>query len=273
MTFGEKLYALRKEKGLTAKELGQITGLSERVINSYEDGTRTPKDSGIIEALADGLQCGVEELTDTPAERNVSDRKDLTEEKAAPAEEKKPVDEKSAPKDQMPDTSEPFGKRLSALRKAKGLTLAQIAEKAKVNIDVYKNMEYKNGRPRDVKIYNRLAEVLGCEVDYLTEGDKRFEKTITKIEAPKKKVSVIPAKKSAPAVEPILTEEPVQDLGEIEENIPVAPIASVTENDVKSASSEAIKLVSRLSVLLSGNEISKSEKDAIMISLNGAYWR
>ena len=89
-------------------------------------------------------------------------------------------------------------------------------------------------------------------------------------------MTVIPAKKPAPVEEPILTEEPVQDLGEIEENIPeepIAPIASVTENDVKSASSEAIKLVSRLSVLLAGNEISKIEKDAIMISLNGAYWR
>ena len=36
---------------------------------------------------------------------------------------------------------------------------------------------------------------------------------------------------------------------------------------------EVIKLVSRLSVLLSGNEIGKDEKDAVMVALNGAYWR
>ena len=40
-----------------------------------------------------------------------------------------------------------------------------------------------------------------------------------------------------------------------------------------SASSEVIKLVSRLSVLLAGDEIGKDEKDAVMVALNGAYWR
>ena len=37
--------------------------------------------------------------------------------------------------------------------------------------------------------------------------------------------------------------------------------------------SEVIKLVSRLSVLLAGDEIGKDEKDAVMVALNGAYWR
>ena len=56
------------------------------------------------------------------------------------------------------------------------------------------------------------------------------------------------------------------DLGEIEENIPEEP------RDSSSSTSEIIRLVSKLSVLLAGDSLSQSEKDAVMASLNGAYW-
>ena len=125
-------------------------------------------------------------------------------------------------------------------------------------------MEYKNTRPADPKVYNKLAKVLGCDVEYLKEGDKRFEKKA------EKKVIIIPPKKVEKSEAPAEAPQPA-DLGEIEESIPVEALAIPAEKS--SASSEVIKLVSRLLVLLAGDEIGKDEKDAVMVALNGAYWR
>lgn len=41
--FSMKLKELRKEKGLTQKELGAAIGISEVMIGQYERGVRTPK--------------------------------------------------------------------------------------------------------------------------------------------------------------------------------------------------------------------------------------
>ena len=172
-----------------------------------------------------------------------------------------------------------LAEKLKALRKEKKIKLKDLAAQAGLSYDQYKGLEYRNAHPRNVKTYDRLAEILGCEASYLAEGDKRYKPSKNKPEEkPAKKVTVIPAKIPAPVEESVPTENAVDektkpDLGEIEENIPEEPVVSVTENDVKSASSEVIKLVSRLSVLLAGDEISKSEKDAIMVALNGAYWK
>lgn len=51
MTFSNKLKAFRKEKGLTQKELSDLTGISVHTINSYESGRRKPNYNslGILE--------------------------------------------------------------------------------------------------------------------------------------------------------------------------------------------------------------------------------
>lgn len=43
MTIGEKIRKARKSKGLTQKELAEISGLSEISIRKYENGDRHPK--------------------------------------------------------------------------------------------------------------------------------------------------------------------------------------------------------------------------------------
>ena len=42
MSFKDKLRSLRKEKGLSRKDLGQLAGISHRTIEKYEQGTRNP---------------------------------------------------------------------------------------------------------------------------------------------------------------------------------------------------------------------------------------
>ena len=43
MTFGEKVRAARKERGLSQKELAARTGIAVRTIINYESGSRMPK--------------------------------------------------------------------------------------------------------------------------------------------------------------------------------------------------------------------------------------
>lgn len=43
MTIGEKLRDIRKEKGFTQKELGNMLGITPQMIAQYESGKRKPK--------------------------------------------------------------------------------------------------------------------------------------------------------------------------------------------------------------------------------------
>ena len=261
LPFGTRLRNLRTDKRLTLSQAAEAVGISVGQYKAHEYQNARPRNAALYDKFAEVLGCEVSSLTagDERFENGVL---------------------KGAPVPAVP-MSEPFGKRLSSLRKAKNLTLAQIAKKAGVTLDVYKNMEYKNGRPRDAKVYNKLAKVLGCDASYLKEGDKRFEKKEPVEKKPEKKVIIIPPKKkaeapkqeSAPARAKAVP-EPQPDFGRIEDNIPEEPVKAPLKNEKESsAGSEVIKLVSRLSVLLAGDEISKSEKDAVMVALNGAYWK
>lgn len=70
-TFGERLKAIRKEKGFTQKSLGLACGLkessAESTIRKYEIGSRKPRDKA-LEKLANVLECDKYELwTGTPS--------------------------------------------------------------------------------------------------------------------------------------------------------------------------------------------------------------
>lgn len=43
MTIGENIRRIRKERGLTLKQLGEAVGVSEAYIRAYESGRRNPK--------------------------------------------------------------------------------------------------------------------------------------------------------------------------------------------------------------------------------------
>ena len=47
MNFGEKLYKLRTENGLTQSELGEEIGVSKQMISRYEKGLDTPSINGL----------------------------------------------------------------------------------------------------------------------------------------------------------------------------------------------------------------------------------
>ncbi len=272
--------------------------LQEKEVPEKKIPAEKPKKKSKANKADPVIEKAVEETTEKIAPEKEEKVAPVEEQKVAPAEKKprkaKAADEQVPTEAHIPSvpSTEPFGKRLSALRKAKNLTLAQTADKVGISKEAYKGMEYRNYRPRDTKVYNKLAKVLGCDVEYLKEGDQRFEKKAEKkviITPPKKaeksevpeeaimtekKESEVPTKATEKKSEiPAKAPQPV-DLGEIEENIPIDSVVEpAVPAEKSSASSEVIKLVSRLSVLLSGDEIGKDEKDAVMVALNGAYWR
>ena len=64
MRFGEKLCAMRKEKGLTQAELAKLAGVGLRTITNYEKGTTYPQNREVYSVLAQILGCDAEEDMD-----------------------------------------------------------------------------------------------------------------------------------------------------------------------------------------------------------------
>lgn len=60
-TIGEFIQFLRKEKGLTQKELAEKVNVSDKTISKWENGNSTP-DIGMLKPLCDALEISVNEL-------------------------------------------------------------------------------------------------------------------------------------------------------------------------------------------------------------------
>lgn len=69
MTTGELIRNIRKAKGVTQKQLGELAGIAEPTIRSYESGRLNPK-IGTIEKIANAL--GVSTVSLLPEESLVS---------------------------------------------------------------------------------------------------------------------------------------------------------------------------------------------------------
>lgn len=63
MAIGDRIKALRKERGLTQSDLANAMGVTASMIGQYETGVRTPKHE-TIERIAKALSVPVAELTE-----------------------------------------------------------------------------------------------------------------------------------------------------------------------------------------------------------------
>ena len=63
MTIGEKIRCIRKEKGLTQKELSRRSGIAEITIRQYEANKYNPKPDAVMKLCA-GLNCTINDLID-----------------------------------------------------------------------------------------------------------------------------------------------------------------------------------------------------------------
>lgn len=64
MTIGENIRRIRKERGLTLRQLGDMLGTTEAYIRAYESGRRNPKPSS-LERIAKALDVSPEALSDS----------------------------------------------------------------------------------------------------------------------------------------------------------------------------------------------------------------
>lgn len=71
MSFEERLAELRREKGLTQKELGELFQVGERTVRYYEGGGRKPDFDGLI-ALADYFKVSIDYLVGRTDKRDVN---------------------------------------------------------------------------------------------------------------------------------------------------------------------------------------------------------
>ncbi len=172
MSFGEKLSYFKKRKGLSNYEIGILIGASDKAVYGFEQDVFKPWQPETYEILAEVFGCTAEELKNDSAKLSIVWEK-RKEEKVM---KKESSSGKVLKEEQKIVEQKPFGQRLKSIRTEKNMTLAQVAKAAGLNLNSYKYMEYRNGRPKTEGEYDKLAEVLGCEVSYLTAGDERFEK-------------------------------------------------------------------------------------------------
>ena len=67
-----------------------------------------------------------------------------------------------------------FGEKLKKLRTEKGLKQAEVAATVGVSRRTYISYEQEGRYPRKRDIYAKLADTLGCEVNYLMYEDEEF---------------------------------------------------------------------------------------------------
>ncbi len=67
-----------------------------------------------------------------------------------------------------------FGERLNAVRKERGFTAQQMADKINVAIRTYRNYESGTTSP-SLKILVRIADILDVSTDYLLCRDEKTE--------------------------------------------------------------------------------------------------
>lgn len=71
-TMGETIAALRKERGMTQKDLARQMNVTDKAVSKWERDLSCP-DIGSIPRLAQVLSVGVEELLNAPSEKTKSD--------------------------------------------------------------------------------------------------------------------------------------------------------------------------------------------------------
>lgn len=116
-----------------------------------------------------------------------------------------------------------FGEKLRKLRTEKSITQGDVAAAIGVSRRTYVSYEQDGRYPRRREVYTKLAEILGCDVNYLLAEEEEF-------------------------------------------------ISSAGDQYGSRGKRQAEELVSELSGMFAGGELSESDMDAVMIALQKAYF-
>lgn len=67
-----------------------------------------------------------------------------------------------------------FGEKIKNLRKAKNLNQTQLANAISVSLRTIRGWEIEGRYPKQHELYQKLADILGCDVSYLMTEDVSF---------------------------------------------------------------------------------------------------
>ena len=67
-----------------------------------------------------------------------------------------------------------FGEKVKTLRKEKGLNQTQLAQAVGVSLRTIRGWEIEGRYPKQHAIYQKLADVLNCDITYLMTEDEAF---------------------------------------------------------------------------------------------------
>jgi len=73
MPIGTKIKEIRKQKGLTQKQLGDLCGIADSNIRKYENGKQNPKIE-TLQKIADALGCDILDLMEIEVEPITTDK-------------------------------------------------------------------------------------------------------------------------------------------------------------------------------------------------------
>jgi|LGVF01.2.fsa_nt_gb transcriptional regulator with XRE-family HTH domain len=145
---GEKIKKIRKEKGLTQKELGELLGVSDTMIGKWEGNNRKPK-IDTLRKIANALQIDFTELMDNNQHEDLSEKtRDLT-------------------------------KKIRQLRVLKKLTQLELAEKAGVSLITIRRCE-KEKQNLTIDTLYKIANALEIDLSELIDNKQPETKMIQK---------------------------------------------------------------------------------------------
>ncbi len=146
---------VRKEAGLTMKQLGAIIGVSESAVSQYESGKRQA-DYDILKKMSHALDCSIDYL--------------LT------GEETRPI---SIPSTIYEPCSGLYAK-LKSMREGHGLSPKTVALQIGISEDDYLRAE--SGEDLGCAVLVRLVQFFRCEISYLLPIDGFFGEALASIE-------------------------------------------------------------------------------------------
>lgn len=263
MTFGQKLKSLRERKGMSRNEVADLAGIAHSTYGKYECDSNLPLRGESYDKLARVLDCEVSYLKEGAEQAYkalYSPRKE-------------------------------FGRRIRSARENIGMELRELADRIGIPSSTIYKYEIGCNRPKDIGVYDMLAEVLHVDPRIFKELDPRCDvysgsdgKTV---DIGWETVSGVYADDNLTQHKPMTNEEaevPRSGL-ETESDISpdlvkedrqgerVDPETTTIDQDLRPADLfyEIIQLTSRLSALLAGKRLTRKEKDIIKTSLDMAY--
>ena len=149
--FGDRLLALRHERGLNQQEACQAAGVSTTAMSNYERNGLFPNQE-ILERIAAFFETPVDELAELlPPEKDRRSAKGT----------------KRARRPASPPTVTPLGEKLASLRRERSLTLEKVREATGVSTTSLSDYE-RNGKHPTEPLLKSLADFYDVPVDELS---------------------------------------------------------------------------------------------------------